>query len=920
MKPQSNLGKVVTRRTYSREDNGVPETWKDITERVLAGNIRNVTSKELLPDEIDRLRYFMLERKAMGAGRVLWFSGAPSHAALGGAALNNCFSGDTEILTNLGIKKLTDVAGTSVCVLDGNRSWVKSEILCHGEQEIYELVLRRNGSTKRIKTTAEHLWFARRTTKENLTAYTTASLPIGGYIPRLAPFIVEELSHEGVAHGITFGDGTSNHEHGCSVHLCGEKIELSKYFSRAGETISYLPGHYKTLPALTESRNYLAGFFAGLLATDGCVSTGISISNRSRDTIEHIRNIASILGIEITNIREEVNFSNYTNKVETLQVISFNQALFPEHLILRTKHKDNWNNTKRKKRDYWTIESVTPLGQKEKVYCPIVPTTHSFALEGNILTGNCWVVTLENWYNFVIAEDLLMLGGGVGASVEHRYVSKLPKVKRGVKIVHKNTKDADFIVPDSREGWCKLSYLIYEAYFVTGKGFTWSTICIRGAGEAIRGFGGKASGSPPLIEFVTKLCEILDAREGRHIRPIDAGDIICCIGELVVSGNVRRSAIILVGDPWDKEYLKAKRWDLGVLPTQRSCANFSVVCDDVDDLHPLYWKTYEVGEPFGLVNRKNIQKYGRMGELKKDTAVTVNPCGESCLESYEPCNLQEIFLPNLNNKEEFFEAARLMHRFGKRICLEKYHHPEIDEVIHRNNRIGTGITGCLQSSLFNPTTLDEAYEVIQKENVSYSKQLGIPPSIRTTLVKPSGTLSLVGDCTPGIHPAFSKFYIRRVRFASNDRLIPVLKDAGHHIEPVKRFDGTLDHNTLVVDFYCETPDGTPCADSGFDTWKQLDTLLLAQKHWADQAVSVTVYYRKEEIPEIKKWLSNNLKYLKTISFLCHNDHGFIQAPIEAMTQEDYEKKASKVKPIDFDTITSGELESLECEGGVCPIK
>lgn len=544
----------------------------------------------------------------------------------------------------------------------------------------------------------------------------------------------------------------------------------------------------------------------------------------------------------------------------------------------------------------------------------------SHATLGGAALCNCWFLTVDDWKNFVIAQDLLMLGGGVGISVEHRYVSKLAKIKRGVKILHRNTRDADFIVPDSREGWCELLRRILESFFVTGKSFSWSTFCLRGAGEPIKGFGGKASGSLPLIEFVVKLAHILQEREGKHLRPIDCSDVVCAIGELVVSGNIRRSAIIIVGDPWDKEYLRAKRWDLGTLPTQRSCANFSVVCDDAEDLHPLFWKTYEIGEPFGVVNRKNIQKYGRMGELKKDTAISVNPCGEATLESYEPCCLQEIFLPNLDGKKEFMEASRLMHRFGKRVTIENFHHEEINEVVHRNYRVGTGITGCLQSPLFNPDTLDEAYEVIQKENVNYSKQLGIPPSIRTTLVKPSGTLSLVGDCTPGIHPAFSKYYIRRVRFASNDRLVPVLKEAGHHIEPVKRFDGTLDHNTLVVDFYCETPDGTPCADSGFDTWKQLDTLLLAQKHWADQAVSVTVYYRKEEIPEIKKWLSNNLKYLKTISFLCHNDHGFVQAPIEAITQEEYEKCVAKVKPIDFTNISGGELDSMECDGGVCPVK
>jgi ribonucleotide reductase alpha subunit len=311
-----------------------------------------------------------------------------------------------------------------------------------------------------------------------------------------------------------------------------------------------------------------------------------------------------------------------------------------------------------------------------------------------------------------------------------------------------------------------------------------------------------------------------------------------------------------------------------------------------------------------------------MGERKKDTAIGVNPCAEAMLEDGEPCNLQEIFLPNIEGVDEFIEASELMHRWGKRVTAEHYHNSKNNEVVKRNRRIGTGITGCLQSTLFTEKdNLNRAYNAIQKENVSYSKQLGIPESIRTTVIKPSGTLSLLGDCTPGIHPAYSRYYIRRVRFASNDKLIPLLKAAGHHIEPVQKFDGTLDHGTLVVDFYCRTSDTTPCADEGFDTWKQLDTLLYAQKYWADQAVSVTVYYKKEEINEIKAWLALNLKNIKTISFLSYNDHGFKQAPLEKISQEEYSSLSPTVKQIDVDQIgVGGDLQDTECEGGVCPIK
>jgi ribonucleoside-triphosphate reductase len=542
---------------------------------------------------------------------------------------------------------------------------------------------------------------------------------------------------------------------------------------------------------------------------------------------------------------------------------------------------------------------------------------------GGVALNNCWFVTAEEWETFVIAMDLLMLGGGVGLSVEHRYTSKLPRIKKDVQIVHKATKDADYIVPDSREGWCELFRRVLESYFVTGKSFTYSTVCIRGYGESIAGFGGTASGPIPLIAFIEKVGKLLGTRAGKAMRPLDAADLICATGEMVVAGNVRRSAIIILGDAWDKDYLKAKRWDLGPIPSFRSTANYSVVCDDIEDLHPLFWKTYEQGEPFGIINRTNIQRYGRMGEERKDSAVGVNPCAEATLEPFEPCNLAEQALANITDAKEFIETSRLAFRYAKRVTLEHYHHEQVQRVIERNRRVGVGITGCLERpDLFNPEVLNDAYNAIQAEDERYSKELNVPRSIRTTVIKPSGTMSKVLDCRgEGVHAAFSRYMIQRVRFSSNDPLIPLLKEAGHYMEPELKLDGTVDHGTLVVDFYLEAPEGMPCADEGFDTWRQLDTLLMAQRYWADQAVSVTVYYRKSEIEEIKTWLGNNLKYLKTISFLCHNDHGFKQAPKEAITEEQYRKLSAKVKNLDASEIVGdSEVEGMECEGGVCPRK
>lgn len=282
----------------------------------------------------------------------------------------------------------------------------------------------------------------------------------------------------------------------------------------------------------------------------------------------------------------------------------------------------------------------------------------------------------------------------------------------------------------------------------------------------------------------------------------------------------------------------------------------------------------------------------------------------------------EQALCNMESEEEFIKSSRLMLRYGKRVTLEKYHHKVSDEVIKRNRRVGIGITGCLASPLFTAPILDHAYAAIQEEDENYSKELNIPRSKRTTVVKPSGTMSKVLDCMgyEGIHAAYSRYIIQRVRFASNDPLIPKLRAAGHYMEPQDNF-GTINPGTMVVDFYQAAPEGYPVADEDWSTWQQLDTMKFAQKHWADQSVSVTVYYKKEDIPKLKQWLSENLHSLKTISFLRHSDHGFIQAPKQAITKEQYEKLSKKIKPIDFEDIDDGTIDgSFECEGGVCPVK
>ncbi len=553
---------------------------------------------------------------------------------------------------------------------------------------------------------------------------------------------------------------------------------------------------------------------------------------------------------------------------------------------------------------------------------------------------NCWNVSMNSVKSFLFLFENLMLGGGVGFSIRREDIHELPRVKKGVNIIHKNTKDADFIVSDSREGWIRLLENVFNAFYTTGKSFNYSTILIRGAGERIGGFGGIASGPQILIDGIEKINKIFQSREGKKLRSIDVLDICNIIGGIVVSGNVRRSAQIAIGDPDDYLFLRAKNWYLGNIPNWRAMSNNTIYADDFSHISNEIWSNgyvldsetgFAKGEPYGFFNLPLSQKFGRLkdGPMKdsnlyptdEDNVVGTNPCGEISLASYECCNLSELYLNNIISKEELSLCAKLLYKTQKAIAALPFIHEETNKIVHKNMRLGLGVTGICQS-LDKVDWLDACYKELRKFDKEWSKERGWNRSIKLTTVKPSGTLSLLAGATPGVHPAYSKYYTRRIRMASNDPLVNYCRDLGYHTEYVINFDGSENHDTVVVEFPCETPDGALFADD-MGVIKQLEMVKKLQEVWSDNAVSVTAYYSEEELPLLKQWLSDNYENgIKSVSFLLRQKHGFKQAPYEEISKEQYDNKKSKVKPIlainqNFGTDT---LEGIECEGGACPIK
>jgi ribonucleoside-triphosphate reductase len=522
---------------------------------------------------------------------------------------------------------------------------------------------------------------------------------------------------------------------------------------------------------------------------------------------------------------------------------------------------------------------------------------------------------------FTWAMDALMLGCGVGYNIQKEYVYEIPKVRR-VKVTRLDTGDADFIVPDSREGWVGLEKTL-RAHFETGKSFSFSTICIRGKGAPIKGFGGVASGPEELAWGILEINRVLNERAGKKLRPIDALDIMNIIGFIVVAGNVRRSAQIALGDMDDLAFLNAKRWDLGSVPRWRAMSNNSVVCNDFELLPDQFWSGYHGnGEPYGLLNLKLMRSCGRLGETQypDPRVIGANPCVEQPLENFETCCLAEVFLPNVESQDELQKIVSYLYRINKHSLRLDCHQEATENVVHQNMRMGIGITGYLQATTEQRQWLYETYEFLRVLDRRYSVEKGWPKSIKLTTIKPSGTLSLLPGVTPGVHPGFSQYFIRRIRIASNSPLVETCRTHGYPVEFARNIDGSPDYNTVVVSFPCRYPSGTVLAGQ-LTAVQQLEYVKELQANWSDNAVSCTIYYRKEELDEIKTWLKQHYNNsIKSVSFLLHQDHGFDQAPYEEITKEQYDDLVAKTRPIMSGSVSESEMDLDECATGACPVK
>ena len=537
--------------------------------------------------------------------------------------------------------------------------------------------------------------------------------------------------------------------------------------------------------------------------------------------------------------------------------------------------------------------------------------------------NNCAFVSTENIKDdlstpFTFLMDASMLGVGVGFDT-------LGAGKLIVKGPSETRKTEIFEIPDTRQGWVESLRLQLEAHFLGTAPVKFDYSLVREEGVAIAGFGGVSSGPAPLKELHDKIDEILGNSAGEPISITAIVDIMNLIGKCVVAGNVRRTAEIVFGDANSQEYLDLKNYEVNPHRAEYGwTSNNSIFAELGMDYTDACERVKLNGEP-GFAWLENMQNYSRMnnGPDYKDHRVKGgNPCLEQSLESYELCCLVETFPNNHDSLEDYLKTLKYAYMYAKTVTLGKTHWPETNRVMLRNRRIGCSMSGLAQFISNHGLHelrewMTEGYDSIQELDTMYSDWLAVPKSVKTTSIKPSGTVSLLAGATPGMHYPESRYYIRRMRLSITSPLIPALEKAGYTLEPAF---GSED-STLVVGIPVDVGEGIRTA-SELSLWEQLSLAAFIQKYWADNQVSCTVTFDPEtEGDQIAPALDYFQYQLKGISFLPRLESGaYPQMPYESIDRETYNSMLSEVGKLSFGRIKGDDVVAEKfCDTDVCQI-
>ncbi len=561
------------------------------------------------------------------------------------------------------------------------------------------------------------------------------------------------------------------------------------------------------------------------------------------------------------------------------------------------------------------------------------------ARRSNVCAYNCSYIAPSKLRDFAEIMYVSMCGTGAGFSVESQNIQALPQIK-----YQTGEKLGAHVVADSAEGWCDALTLGLTTWY-DGKDIAFDFSQVRPAGARLKTMGGKASGPEPLVSLLAFARERIFSRQGRRLRNIDAHDIICKIGECVVAGGVRRSAMISLSDLDDTDLRDAKKGQFFMSDPQRSVSNNSAVYSEKPDNEEFMdeWVALmksQSGER-GIFNRAGLlsqipkrryafwEKSGYIANGRISGTPGTNPCGEIILKSKQFCNLSEIIARSSDTKQTLLKKARIATILGtyqSTLTYLPYLSKEWKQNCEAERLLGVSITGQWDCpAVRDAETLQALLAETITTNKKYAKRFGVNESTSITCTKPSGTVSQTFDVSSGMHARYAPYYIRRIRISATDSLFKLMRDQGVPFYP-EVGQSLEDANTYVLEFPVKAPPKAVCKDD-LTALDQLEHWKLVKKNYTEHNPSVTISVGENEWIEVANWVYSNWDIVGGLSFLPRSNHIYRLAPYETITKEEYENRISNFPNVDYGKLIAYERQDetemkkeLACAGGTCEIE
>ena len=542
---------------------------------------------------------------------------------------------------------------------------------------------------------------------------------------------------------------------------------------------------------------------------------------------------------------------------------------------------------------------------------------------------NCSYLPVDDPKSFDEAMFILLCGTGVGFSVERQYISKLPEIPTLFQ------SDTTIVVKDSKEGWAK-AFRQLLALLWAGEIPQWDVSKVRPAGARLKTFGGRASGPAPLVELFNFTVQTFKNAQGRKLSSVECHDLMCFIGQIVVVGGVRRSAMISLSNLSDDRMRHAKSGQWWETAAHRALANNSVAYTEKPDMETFMREWLALVESKsgerGIFNREASKKQAaKNGRRDPEYHFGTNPCSEIILRPYQFCNLTEVVVRATDTIEDLERKVRVATILGT-IQSSYTKFPYLRKVWQNNTEeerlLGVSLTGIMDNRLMThknqglDKTLEHLKNVAISTNAELAGRLNIPPSVAISCVKPSGTVSQLVDSSSGIHARHSPYYVRTVRGDNKDPLTKMMIDQGIPNEPCVHKGDT----TTVFSFPQKSPAGA-ITRNDMTAVEQLEMWLTYQRHWCEHKPSVTISVRDSEWLAVGAFVYEHFDEMSGVSFLPHSDHTYQQAPYQDCTKEEYEELLERMPTnVNWSKLSDYEqedntisMQTMACSGDVCEI-